>query len=268
MRKVNLTKPPEGSRTFKRQIYNALDCCITRELMDFLQAEDECDDVTSRIYAFERACQGPAMAMQLRGFRVDLEARTKAIKALRKEEKIRCDEVDVAVAQRWTKLEKLVGECSPAPSTQRLVPVPEARVNGKLNEPSPSSFPRHKWPRGEPDETRSCERCGRARMQRRPFNALSHYDCKELFYDILGERKIYDKDHKLTTNKDALYTIGARNKSGEVRDFADAVGRCRTLRKHSSALASRLDGRDRMCASFNVGATVDARWSSSSNHKH
>lgn len=53
----------------REQVYNGLDCCVTREVLDVLLPQ--LDDHTSRTYQFSRALQGPALEMRLRGVLVD-----------------------------------------------------------------------------------------------------------------------------------------------------------------------------------------------------
>ncbi len=57
-------------------IYNGLDCCLTYEVDQVRQDLRRNDTL---IYDFERAMQGPALEMQLRGFRVDIAERENAI---------------------------------------------------------------------------------------------------------------------------------------------------------------------------------------------
>ena len=57
-------------------IYNGLDCCLTYEIDQVRQTLARNDTL---IYDFERAMQGPALEMMLRGFRVDINEREKAI---------------------------------------------------------------------------------------------------------------------------------------------------------------------------------------------
>lgn len=63
----------DGSETEKLWIYNGLDCCITREVLDVLRPE--MDDVAERIYRLRLALQAPVFEMNIRGIRVDLAAR-------------------------------------------------------------------------------------------------------------------------------------------------------------------------------------------------
>lgn len=57
-------------------IYNGLDCCLTHEIDSVRQDLGRNDTL---VYDFERGMQGPALEMMLRGFRVDIEEREKAI---------------------------------------------------------------------------------------------------------------------------------------------------------------------------------------------
>jgi DNA polymerase-1 len=61
------------------QVYNALDCCVTRELIDILL--DQLTDETSLIYDFQRALQAPVLEMELRGIRIDMNERRRTTKA-------------------------------------------------------------------------------------------------------------------------------------------------------------------------------------------
>ena len=61
-------------------IYNGLDCALTLEVFDVIK--NQLDANTSKIYAFEKALQGPVMDMQLRGIRVDRGEIRRNLKAL------------------------------------------------------------------------------------------------------------------------------------------------------------------------------------------
>lgn len=63
------------------QAYNALDCCLTAGVYDALRKKLDPRN-TGIVYDFERALQAPAMAMQIRGVRIDHKARNHAIKVL------------------------------------------------------------------------------------------------------------------------------------------------------------------------------------------
>lgn len=63
-------------RTGTQPIYNGFDNCLTFEIDNARQKLNQNDTL---IYDFERAMQAPALEMMLRGFRVDIDAREKAI---------------------------------------------------------------------------------------------------------------------------------------------------------------------------------------------
>ena len=64
------------------QIYNGLDCCVTVEVQEELT---KLEPDPPLIYSFERALQGPALEMMLRGVRVDEYERQKGIGRLEAE---------------------------------------------------------------------------------------------------------------------------------------------------------------------------------------
>ena len=77
-------------------VYNALDAAVTWEVAEALLPRIASDPDVDRTYRFERALQAPAMAMQLRGFRVDDIARKKHIRDLTREAaplQRKCDEL-------------------------------------------------------------------------------------------------------------------------------------------------------------------------------
>ena len=99
-------------------VYNALDAAVTAEVAGVLLSRISTDPDVERTYRFERALQAPAMAMQLRGFRVDDIARQRLIRDLTREAAPlhrRCDGIAVA-----TGCEKFRWGKGLAPSTQQL----------------------------------------------------------------------------------------------------------------------------------------------------
>ena len=79
------------------QVYNGLDCCVTRELVDVLQPQ--LDQHTSSTYDFERELQGPILEMRLRGVNIDIDRRDAVIEEY-------ADTIDRLEAQ----LTRIVGE--------------------------------------------------------------------------------------------------------------------------------------------------------------
>lgn len=67
------------------QAYNALDGCLTVGVFD--EMSTYITPETERVYAFERAMQGPAMTLQGRGIRIDEQARAKAVAEVEASEK-------------------------------------------------------------------------------------------------------------------------------------------------------------------------------------
>ncbi len=63
------------SATVRRQIYNGLDCMVTHEVHGKI-APQLSPEHTEGVYAFERALQGPALRMMLRGVRIDQDERS------------------------------------------------------------------------------------------------------------------------------------------------------------------------------------------------
>jgi len=68
------------------QVYNALDCCLTLEIFEELQAtHGEGANAPHQItYNFERALQAPYLELMLRGFKIDEGARRLAVESLDK----------------------------------------------------------------------------------------------------------------------------------------------------------------------------------------
>jgi DNA polymerase-1 len=63
--------------TLKYWIYNALDCCLTAEILEVIKPQ--LDDVTCKTYEFSKALQAPVLEMKLRGVKVDQAWRARTI---------------------------------------------------------------------------------------------------------------------------------------------------------------------------------------------
>src|SRR5438445_6967666 len=73
-----ITLPKDMKDQFEAdQVYNGLDCCITREVFD--EIEPQLGLETAKTYAFSNALQGPAMEMGLRGCLVDQHRKAEVI---------------------------------------------------------------------------------------------------------------------------------------------------------------------------------------------
>jgi DNA polymerase I-like protein with 3'-5' exonuclease and polymerase domains len=84
----------------RTQVYNGLDCCLTREVFDEISRGA---NSLPEIYDFERALQAPYLEIMLRGFRVDSISRQNAasgLKARIERLQLRLDKMAVAV---WDK---------------------------------------------------------------------------------------------------------------------------------------------------------------------
>lgn len=66
-------------------IYNALDCCVTNEVLGKLN--ENMDEVSRNTYKFSRALQGPILEMQLRGIGLDPSERVKTLAEFKHERK-------------------------------------------------------------------------------------------------------------------------------------------------------------------------------------
>lgn len=66
------------SATERDWIYNALDCCVTLEVLE--ETLPQLNNLTAATYAFERALQGPILDMNTRGVLVDDERRWQVVR--------------------------------------------------------------------------------------------------------------------------------------------------------------------------------------------
>lgn len=233
----DLHKLPQGQR--REWGYNALDAAATREIGDVLIPR--MDPIDARTYGFERAVQTPAMAMSMRGIKVDIDAKADALKRLKKE--LKDVEKSIAkhpvVAERWDGREKVTGSC-PTPT----------RKDGK-----------HKWQAGVEDTPdRHCVDCGTSRFAPSPLNPGSHTQLAHLLYDILGLKRQFGKSGEVTTDDEALDRLSRRYPKlasllALFRSYAD-------LKKQIGFLNSRLTYDNRFKSSFTVGTAWTGRWAS------
>jgi len=96
----------------KEWAYNGFDAAVTEEVRLALEPKLAKDPIAAGIYRFERAMQGPAMTMQLRGMRVNQAARKEVLGMLKKEAKGEQHEVNKSFEFLYKK--------SVAPSTQQV----------------------------------------------------------------------------------------------------------------------------------------------------
>ena len=222
----------------RSQIYNGGDATVTREVFDVIHPR--LTETTDLTYRFEMATQAPAMAMMRRGIAVDAGALRHALGELDTDASA-CDvKVNAAIPPgAWDRKEIVAGKCA----------------DGK----------NHKWPRGEPDETRCCEKCGTSRMRPAGLNPNSDDQVKELLY---GKLRLPVQHHRKTkepsVDEECLERL--ERKFPKHKPLLRAVLEARGIQKQIGVLNSRLSPDGRMRSSFNVGAPETGRWSSSKNH--
>jgi len=69
---------PKSLKPLEREwVYNGLDCCVTYEVLD--QLLPQLGPQTKKTYDFSQELQGPVLDMRLRGVKVDMAARARAI---------------------------------------------------------------------------------------------------------------------------------------------------------------------------------------------
>jgi len=74
---ADITESVPASKTEREWIYNGLDNCVTLEVLGNLLPQ--LDNLSHSTYAFSRDLQGPVLDINMRGTRIDFEARDKAI---------------------------------------------------------------------------------------------------------------------------------------------------------------------------------------------
>lgn len=229
---------PKGQE--KSWCYNALDCTGTLEIAQVLLPR--LNEAQSLTYAFERALQAPAIAMMMRGVRVDETKRAEMVTTLKRElaSEMRKIAKLPQVTEVWDGTELETGEC-PAELGKH-----------------------HKWPRGVPDSPdRKCERCGAPRVRAKPFNPGSPDQNHRLFYELHGVSPIKNKLGEVSTDEDVLEKIGRRYAA--LKPVTDAILSVRNSKKQLGSLAAKLTSDGRYPSSFNVGAAWTGRFSSSKN---
>jgi len=219
--------------------YNAFDCCTTAGIMEALLPL--LTPVTERTYAFERACQAPAMAMMRRGILVDTLALSQITRRVTRELRAalaRLNKLPV-VAAKWDGTELETGKCKRA-----------TRKDGK-----------HKWPLRMPDAERSCVDCNKPRVKRAAFNAASWQQVWHLLYDLHGIPKQKNKKRVFSVDEECLERIS--RKYPKVRALALEVIAAKGVSKQLGFLRSRLSPAGRMHSTNSVGQAWTGRWSSS-----
>lgn len=237
-RLLSLTEAQATQGQLRQWAYNALDVTGTHEVWGVLRPRLSPNQ--SRIYAFERALQAPALSMMMRGVRVDVQKRKEMVQSLERE--LKKDTLAIAksplVQGVWDGVEKETGFCP--------------KAFGK----------RHKWPRGVPDTPeRCCERCGTSRFRPVAFNANSSSQVHHLLYELHGIPTHRNKTGEVSTDDDTLGRI--KNKYPRVAPLCDMILAVRDKKKQLGTLNGRLTSDGRYPSSFNVGAAWTGRFSSS-----
>lgn len=249
------------------QLYGCLDTTGTLEIFNKLISR--LTPAQLRSYQWKLAQQGPALAMSMRGVRVDTRRRERAehemrVEVAKLERQLARDPLVVA---NWHETALNTGAC----------PKNKPRKGGKPG--------LHKWPRpkkGEapiPDSAKVCELCGTSRLRPAPFDPNSPVQTAKLFYHYLKVPVQTGKTGGPTTDDEALSKI----KELGIQTVQDARGKwrkaalpglaelCDMLQSHRDAqkqlgfLSSRLTRDGRFASSFNVSAPWTGRWSSSKN---
>ena len=217
--------------------YNALDCCTTAGVLEALLPN--LTPITARTYAFERACQAPAMAMMRRGILVDERARSRAIKRVTKELRDQLAGLNKlpVVRDKWDGTELETGKCRKA-----------TRKDG-----------RHKWPLRVPDAERRCVDCNAPRVRPEPFNAASWQQTWHLLYDLHGIPKQKNKKRVFSVDEECLDRIA--RKFPRVAELALGIVIAKGMSKQLGFLKSELSPSGRMMSTANVGTAWTGRWS-------
>lgn len=229
-----------SSGQLREWAYNALDCTGTRKVWDALVPR--LNKNQERTYAFHRALQAPCLAMMRRGVLVDKTALADALSALGKKLKANVRAVNkMPELEKWDGQEKVTGLC-----------------------PTPPLGKHHKWQKGVPDTPdRKCEKCGAARIVRKPFNSVSHEQCAHLFHDIFGWPRERNKNNEESVDDEVLERLIAKYPSHSA--LLEAIRDARGLKKQLGFLKSRQTPDGRMPSSFNPAAAWTSRFSSSKN---
>jgi DNA polymerase-1 len=117
--------PERGNAAY--YVYNGLDCCITREVLD--EIEPLLDEDTLHVYDFQRQLQNPVLEMNGRGILVDKPCRDIMVSELRKE----ATKLD-AIVQEFSHAiwDQPLNASSPAQLSKLfygVLQIPEVRVN-------------------------------------------------------------------------------------------------------------------------------------------
>lgn len=225
--------------------YNGFDCCVTREVYDVLAPR--LTPQTRRIYKYEMGCQAPAMAMMLRGVKVDRTKIAEAIVTLEADYAQTVVRSNALVEDIWDATELETGICQKGSETRQ-------------------KSVRHKWPKGVSDAERQCSVCGAPRTVRALFNPNSESQAKHLFYELMRVPPQTNKKGEVSLDKECLEKIA--RKFAKVERCVLVVGcvqQARGIRKQVGVLKSGISTDGRCRSTFVVGGAWTGRWSSTAS---
>ncbi len=234
---VTETEAAQLTGQLRSWAYNVFDCCTTAGVLETLLPR--LTPTTERTYAFERACQAPAMSMMRRGILVDGLKLTRALKRVGAELEQLTFAINkmVQVKVVWDGVEIETGSCRKS-----------TRKDG-----------RHKWPKGVPDEERKCVDCSRPRLKRSPFNPGSWQQVWHLLYDLHGVKKQKNKKREYSVDEECLERIS--RKFPPFHKLTLAIIEVKGIQKQLGFLRSPLSPAGRLHSSFSVGQAWTGRWS-------
>jgi len=278
--------PVAGDRRFNA--YACLDTTGTLEVFEVLRPRLDADQL--RMYKWSLAQSSPALAMTLRGCRIDVPLKEERRKLVTKEVEAACRDLQTyeVVTAIWDGEELETGKCEKG---ERLELESGLCTDGKRH-----SWPKnwkadfdtvckkcgtrrrtltvgeaadkhHTWPRAargapplDPRKMR-CVLCGIARTKPKPYEPTSPVQTKHLLFDLLKAPEQHNKDGNLSTGKEALERIAIRKP--KLMDLCYKLLNFRDLDKQKQFLECRLSPVGRFHASFNVATPWTGRWSSS-----
>lgn len=228
-----------GTRRF--WTYCGFDSTVTREVFDTLNPQ--LDDVTRRLYRYSLGLQAPALAMGMRGIRVNLKNRDEAVVMLEADYVNQARDCDAILGARWDGTELNTGAC-PRPK----------RKDG-----------RHSWPKGVADSERRCECCGVARVVRAEFNPNSPPQADHALYEILGVPVQTNKTGERSTDEECLERVARKWPTKPGGRLAAGISEARGVRKQIGVLRSGVSEDGRMHFNIVVGGPWTGRFASQKN---
>lgn len=248
VRRVTLEEASKLEGQLRHWSYCAADTLQTSEVQLALAAQLELRPRCQATYRAQMAYQSPAMAINLRGVRVDLKARAEVLAELAEE----IEEKGAAVGGRpevqavWDGKVKESGACKAS-----------KRKDGRHSW--------QKWIKGEPEDGRTCTMCGSPRLRIEPFNANSSAQARHLFHDLLGVRRgdMRNKKGEFSADDEVLERIG--KKYPKLAELVEDIQHVRDLAKQRGELNARLSDVGRYHTSMSIGSTWSGRSSSSKN---